>query len=168
MSCRGLLHQQNVFSDIFVVFFFCVLFCIVLASGGDDASELLSSASPRASTKKPWKDTSASGKSQEGGNKTPSISPSSLQKPFCVIRQSTEPTTHVLHTLDLLIQDSLATDRPPLTRAKQQAGFLWVLALQVLGGEELRAVIHNISHPPNITSKTAMFIEKGNIVQSIK
>lgn len=76
---------------------------------------------------------------------------------------SCNPHTHVLHTLNLLIQDSLATDMPSLTRTKQQAGILWVLAPQLLGGEELHAVIHNLFHPPNNTSKTAVFIEKGSI-----
>jgi len=40
-----------------------VLFCIVLASRGDVVSELLSSDSPRASTKEPWKEADASRKS---------------------------------------------------------------------------------------------------------
>lgn len=78
--------------------------------------------------------------------------------------QSPQPATHVLHTLNLLIQDSSATDMPSLTRTKQQAGILWVLALQLLGGEELEAVIHDLFHPPNITSKTAVFMEKGTII----
>lgn len=69
--------------------------------------------------------------------------------------QSTHPTTQVLHTLHLLQQDSLATHMPSLTHTKQQTGILWVLALQLLGSEELQAVTPNPFHPPNITSKTA-------------
>lgn len=62
--------------------------------------------------------------------------------------------------LDLLIQDSSVIDMPPLTHTKQQAGFLWVLALQLLGGEELQAVTHNLFHPPNIMFKTEVYRER--------
>lgn len=61
---------------------------------------------------------------------------------------------HAIHTacyshvaLNLLIQDSLDTDTLSLACTKQQVGILWLLALQLVGSEELHTGIQSLFHP---------------------
>lgn len=80
---------------------------------------------------------------------------------------------HAIHTachshvvLNLLTQDFLATDTTSQTHTKHQAGILWLLALQLVGSEELPIAIQSLFHPPIFMSKTVVFIEQGNIIHS--